>query len=419
MGGKLTATAVRHAREGRHVDGDGLMLEVKAGGRAYWVLRYALAGRRRDMGLGAASGPGAITLAEARERATAARKLAKGGVDPIQRREKERTTATAEAQASKVRARTFREVADAYIAAHEPSWRNAKHRAQWESTLQAYVYPHCGEVPVAEVGKGHVTAILQPIWTATPETASRVRGRIEAVLDYAKAHGWRDGENPAQWKGNLAHVLPRRSKLAPVQHHAALPWPETGAFMAALRLREGISPRALEFTVLTAARSGEVRGMTWGEVDTAARLWTVPAGRMKAGREHRVPLSDAAMGILEGVRPAEADAGALVFPSPSRTGAPLSDMTLTAVLRRMGRGDLTAHGFRSTFRDWCAEMTAYPREVAEAALAHTLRDRVEAAYRRGDALEKRRRLMEEWAGFCGRATPAEGTVASIAALRIA
>jgi integrase len=419
MAGKLTATAVRHAKEGRHGDGAGLMLDVKAGGRSYWTLRYMLVGKRRDMGLGAASGPSAITLADARERAATARRLAKNGLDPIEQREADQKAATAEAQAIKAHAHTFREVAALYVAAHEAAWRNAKHRAQWESTLASYVYPHCGNVPVADVGKGHVTAALQPIWTAKPETASRVRGRIEAVLDYAKALGWRTGENPAQWKGNLAHVLPRRSKLAAVQHHAALPWPEVGAFMAALRAREGVSASALEFTILTAARSGEVRGMTWGEVDMSAKLWTVPGPRMKAGREHRVPLPDAALAVLGDVRPDKMDPAALVFPSPMRPGAALSDMTLTAVLRRMNRGDLTAHGFRSTFRDWCAEMTAYPREVAEEALAHTLRDKVEAAYRRGDALEKRRRLMAEWAEFCGRPASGEGDVTTIAARRSA
>ena len=404
MAGKLTATAVKHAKEGRHGDGAGLMLDVKPGGRAYWVLRYMLAGKRRDMGLGAANGASATTLADARERAAVARRQAKSGVDPIQQREAGQKAATVVAQAEKARLRTFRDVAVLYVAAHEAAWRNAKHRAQWESTLAAYVHSQFGNVPIADVGKGHVTAALQSIWTAKPETASRVRGRIEAVLDFAKAHGWRDGENPAQWKGNLAHVLPRRSKLAPVQHHAALPWPEIGAFMALLRARKGVSALALEFTILTAARSGEVRGMIWGEVDASVKVWTVPGPRMKGGREHRVPLSEAAVGVLDGARPEKADAAALVFPSPSRPGAMLSDMTLTAVLRRMNRNDLTAHGFRSTFRDWCAEITSYPREIAEAALAHTLRDKVEAAYRRGDALEKRRRLMEEWAEFCARST---------------
>ena len=419
MAGKLTATAVKHAKEGRHGDGAGLMLDVKPGGRAYWVLRYMLAGKRRDMGLGAASGASAVTLAEARERAAVARHQAKSGVDPIQQREAGQKAATAVAQAEKARVRTFRDVAILYVAAHEAAWRNAKHRAQWESTLTAYVHPHFGDVPVAAVAKGDVTAALQPIWAEKPETASRVRGRIEAVLDFAKAHGWRDGENPAQWKGNLAHVLPRRSKLAPVRHHPALPWPEMGAFMAALRAREGMSALALEFTILTAARSGEVRGMTWGEVNATSKVWTVPGPRMKGGREHRVPLSEAAVRVLNAVRPEKADAAALVFPSPSRPGAMLSDMTLTAVLRRMRRGDLTAHGFRSTFRDWCAEMTSYPREVAEAALAHTLRDKVEAAYRRGDALEKRRLLMEEWAEFCTRPAFLEANGTPIAIRRSA
>ncbi len=401
MAGKLSAVAVRHAKVGRHGDGAGLLLDVKPGGRAYWVLRYMLAGKRRDMGLGSASGIGAITLAEARDRATAARRLAKDGIDPIGHRAEKRVAAKLAAEAVKARSVTFRDIAHQYVAAHEAAWRNAKHRAQWESTLTKYVYPSFGDLPIAAIGREHVTTALQVIWTAKPETASRVRGRIEAVLDYARALGWRDGENPALWKGNLAHILPSRSKLANVRHHAALPWAEVASFMAGLRARPGVSARALEFTILTAARSGEARGMTWGEVDLAAQLWIVPQSRMKAGREHRVPLSDAAACILRNLRPDQVSARMLVFPSPSRPGAAVSDITLSAVLRRMGWDDITVHGFRSTFRDWCAEVTAYPREVAETALAHTLRDKVEAAYRRGDILQKRRRLMADWATFCG------------------
>jgi integrase len=408
MTDRLSVVAVRSAKPGRHGDGAGLLLDVKPSGNAYWVIRYMLAGKRRDMGLGSARGPGAITLADARDRATAARRLAKDGIDPIEQRDEKLAAAKLAVATLKARSTTFRDIALQYVAAHEASWRNAKHRAQWESTLRRYVYPRFGDLPVSEVEREHVTGALQAIWNSKPETASRVRGRIEAVLDYARVLGWRHGENPALWKGNLAHVLPPRSKLAPVRHHAALPWIEMASFMSGLNTRVGISARALEFTILTAARSGEVRGMTWGEVDLGSRIWVVPGSRMKAGREHRVPLSNSAMIILEAIRPDPARASALVFPSPNRPGALLSDMTLTAVLRRMRRSDLTAHGFRSTFRDWCAEMTSFPREIAEAALAHTVRDKVEAAYRRGDVLEKRRQLMAEWANFCSRADQREG-----------
>jgi integrase len=246
-----------------------------------------------------------------------------------------------------------------------------------------------------------VMDVLRPIWRHIPETASRVRGRIEAILDYAKVAGWREGENPARWRGHLAMMLPARTKIAPVEHHAALPWRDLPAFMSALASREGIAPRALEFLILTAARSGEVRGMRWGEVDLARAIWTMPGPRMKAGREHRVPLSAGALAVLRAFRIDEPTPDHLVFSSPMRSKpTPLSDMTLTAVLRRMGRGDLTAHGFRSAFRDWAAEATEYPGEVAEAALAHTVGDKVEAAYRRGDLFEKRRQLMADWAAYC-------------------
>jgi integrase len=408
MTDRLSVVAVRHAKPGRHGDGAGLLLDVKPGGNAYWVLRYMLAGKRRDMGLGSARGPGAITLADARDRATAARRLAKDGIDPIEQRDEKQAAAKLAVATLKARSTTFRDIALQYVAAHGASWRNTKHRAQWESTLRKYVYPRFGDLPVSDVEREHVTGALQAIWNTKPETASRVRGRIEAVLDYARVLGWRHGENPALWKGNLAHVLPSRSKLAPVKHHAALPWIEMAGFMADLNKRVGVSARALEFTILTAARSGEVRGMTWAEVDLDAQIWVVPGSRMKAAREHRVPLSNSALSVLEAIRPDPARVSGFVFPSPSRPGAPLSDMTLTAVLRRMMRSDLTTHGFRSTFRDWCAEMTAYPREVAEAALAHTVRDKVEAAYRRGDVLEKRRQLMTDWADFCSRVDRREG-----------
>jgi len=398
VAGKLTATEVRSkvakGKQARHADGGNLYLFVTGRGAAKWTLRYVYAGKSREMGLGNVRD---VALAEAREAATAARKLLRNDVDPIAHRAAQRA---AEAGA----AHTFDDVAALYIAAHRASWRNDKHAAQWEATLKTHASPKLGKLPVARVDTGAVMSVLEPLWRRVPETATRLRGRIEAVLDYAKSRGWRDGENPARWRGHLANLLPARAKVARVQHHPALPWREVGGFMADLRTRDGVAACALEFAILTAARSGEVRGMRWGEVDWQTRTWTVPAERMKAGREHRVPLSDSALDVLGAVRLGEPAADAFVFPSPIRTRpTPLSDMTLTAVLRRMNRDDLTVHGFRSTFRDWAAESTGYPREVAEAALAHTLSDKVEAAYRRGDLIEKRARLMADWACFCAAA----------------
>jgi integrase len=301
-------------------------------------------------------------------------------------------------------------VADLYIAAHEGSWRNPKHRQQWRNTLAAEAYPHMGELPAADVDTAHVMAALEPIWRTKPETATRLRGRIEAVLAYAKARGWRSGENPARWRGHVANMLPKRSKVAPVVHHAALPWRDVAAFMADLRAEGGLAPRALELTILTAARSGEVLNARWPEFDLDEAVWTVPAERMKGGKQHRVPLAPAAVALLRSLLVLrDAKRGDWVFPG-ARTARPLSNMAMEMVLRRMERGDLTVHGFRSSFRDWCAESTGYQREVAEAALAHTLGDKVEAAYRRGDLFEKRRRLMEDWATFCARIAPAAGDV---------
>ena len=303
-----------------------------------------------------------------------------------------------------MKAITFRSAANSYLASHAASWRNAKHRAQWGSTLETYAYPHLGDVPAAEVATGHVLAALEPIWRVKPETAARLRGRIEAVLDYARARSWREGENPAAWRGHLCELLPSRFKIAPTGHHAALPWKEAGAFLAALRAQPGIGARALEFAILTAARSGEVLGATWGELDLGAKVWTVPGSRMKGGREHRVPLSAPALAVLAGMAKLQggSEPAAHVFPG-GNPGKPLSAMAMTMVLRRMKRADMTVHGFRSTFRDWTAEQTGVAREVAEAALAHATGDKVEAAYLRSDFFEKRRKLMEAWAGYCGRA----------------
>jgi integrase len=397
--GKLNTARLRTlTKPGTYGDGSGLYLQVRGPANRSWLYRFKLHGKPHLMGLGTATD---VSLAEARDAAIAARKLVRQGVNPIDQRRTARAEMTAQAGL------TFAQVADAYIAAHEPSWRNAKHRQQWRSTLDTYARPVLGKLPVASVDVGSVMRVLEPMWRDKTETASRLRGRIESVLDYATARGWRTGENPARWRGHLENLLPARSKIAKVEHHAALPWRQIGEFMAALRHEEGISALALRFAVLTAARTGEVIGARWSEIDMAGAVWTVPAGRMKAAREHRVPLSDEVLDVLREVSKPGSDtkADGYVFPG-GRPGRSLSSMALLMLLRRIRRGDLTAHGFRSTFRDWCAEATNYPREVAEAALAHTLRDKTEAAYQRGDLMEKRRRLMAEWATFCARPSAA-------------
>jgi len=397
----LTAAFVeKGTKPGRYGDGAGLYLLVRSREAKFWLFRYTRGGRMREMGLGPAVGRAAVSLAVAREKAGELRAIVRAGRDPLAERDEEAAKAEADAARAKAAAVTFAACADLYVGAHEASWRNPKHRAQWRSTLATYVLPVLGPLPVGEVDTGAVVQIIEPLWRTRTETASRLRGRIEAVLDYAKARGWREGENPARWRGHLDNLLPQRAKVARVEHHAALRWREIGGFMERLRQCSGIGARALEFAILTATRSGEVRGAMWLEIDLDHAVWTIPAERMKAGREHRVPLSEAALAILHEIAALKNGSG-LVFLG-QRRGVPMSDMTLTAVLRRMGKGDLTAHGFRSTFRDWCAESTNHPRELAEAALAHTLRDKVEAAYQRGDLLAKRRRLMDDWAAFCAK-----------------
>ncbi|ARO52732.1 integrase [Methylorubrum zatmanii] len=386
--GKLTAIQVKNLGPGMHGDGDSLYLAVTGKGGRSWVFRYREAGRLRDMGLGSVRD---VPLADARRKAADLRRLRADGHDPLEARR----AAEIRRAADKARTVTFAEVAEAYIKANRAGWRNEKHAAQWSATLATYAFPRIGSMPVGEVAIGHVLAILEPIWSEKPETATRVRGRIEAVLDAATARGLRTGENPARWRGRLSAILPARRKVAKVEHHPALPFAEVPAFMADLSQRPGMGARALAFAILTAARSGEVRGATWGEIDVQAGVWTVPAERMKAGREHRVPLSEPALAILTGLGGAP---DALVFPG-TRRGTMLSDMTLTMLLRRMGR-DVTAHGFRSSFRDWAGEATSFPREVAEAALAHIVGDKVERAYRRGDALAKRAELMAAWGAYC-------------------
>jgi integrase len=391
--GKLPAVALQKPmKPGMHADGGGLYLQVTASGAKSWIFRFMLNGRAREMGLGPLH---TISLAEARERARECRKLRLDGVDPVEARKAKR----AGERLAAAMAMTFAECAERYIAAHRAGWRNPKHAAQWPSTLQTYAHPVFGSLPVQAIDTALVTKAIEPIWQVKPETASRVRGRIEAVLDWAKVRGYRDGENPARWRGHLDKLLPARAKVRKVEHHPALPYTEMGDFIASLRQQEGVAARALEFLILTAARTGEVISARWSEFDLAEKVWTVPADRMKAGKEHRVPLSPAAVAIIEQMQAARVDAHQFVFPG-GRLGKPLSNMAMLKLLQRMGRGDLTAHGFRSSFRDWAAERTSYPREVAEMALAHTVGDKVEAAYRRGDLFAKRRRLMEEWAKHC-------------------
>lgn len=401
--GKLTALAVsRASKRGLYGDGGGLYLRVAPGGAKGWVFRFMLRGRARTMGLG---GLDAVPLKRARQRAAECRGLVAEGVDPVEARRAER----AGRRLADARNVTFRKAAETYIASHAAGWRNTKHAKQWSATLEAYAFPTFGDLPVADIDVALVLKVLEPIWTAKPETASRVRGRIESILDWAKARGFREGDNPARWRGHLAELLPARRKVKPVEHHPAMPYTNMFAFMAALRVRDGSAARALEFGILTAARTSEAIGATWGEIDMAGKVWNVPGSRMKSGRPHRVPLSQAALDVLAKMAEVrEADGpDAFVFPSGARRGRPLSGMALLMLLRRMGRADIVPHGFRSSFRDWAGERTAYPREVAEAALAHVIDNKAEAAYRRGDALDKRRAMMESWAEWCTTPPPRE------------
>lgn len=393
----LTPLAVKNARPGRHADGGGLHLLVKESGARSWVYRFMLNGKARDIGLGPA-GKGGVSLAEARDARDALRLKVKAGIDPLEERKLREEEALAATQATKVAGVTFKAVAEAYIATNEASWRNDKHRQQWKNTLKTYVYPVIGDLPVGEIETAHVLQILEPIWQAKPETASRVRGRIETVLDAAKARGYRKGENPALWRGHIAQILPARSRLKR-GHHKALSYEAMPPFMHQLRAREALAASALEFTILTAARTSEVLGAKWEEVDLEKAIWTVPGGRMKAGRDHRVPLSPRALEILKEAKPL---GGEHLF--PARKGGRLSAMSMAMLLRRMGI-NVTVHGFRSAFRDWAAECTSYAHEVAEMALAHSIESKVERAYRRGDLFDKRRRLMDDWAAYCA----SEGT----------
>jgi integrase len=409
----LRIEKIKNAEEfkpGMYADGGGLYLRVTIEGAKSWVLRYMLNRTPRWMGLGPLSLYG---LAEARTRALDARRKRHDGIDPIEARRAERTRQRLE----KAKAVTFKECAESYIASHRAGWRNDKHKYQWKATLEQFVYPVIGELPVQAVDIGLVLRVLEPIWTKKPETASRVRQRIENILDSAKARGYRDGENPARWRGHLDKLLPARSKVREVEHLAALPYAELPAFLANLRTREAVAARALEFLILTAARTGEVIGARRNEIDLLDKTWTVPATRMKAHREHRVPLSARALAILQEMQRHRhgADANSYVFLGP-KLGMPLSNMAFLMLLRRMRLDDLTVHGFRATFKTWASERTSFQNEIVEAALAHVIGDKVEQAYRRSDLFEKRRRLMQQWATFCTSA-PAQESQTNVTPLR--
>jgi integrase len=391
MAGNLTARKVQTAKPGKYSDGGNLYLIVSSTGARKWVLRFTWRGSAKEMGLGSAT---TVDLAEARDRAIAARRKVARGINPIDDRKRDAGIPT------------FGEMADSVRQALAAGFRNEKHKAQWKSTLETYAASLHPKL-VDSIATDDVLAVLKPIWTEKAETASRLRGRIEKVLDAAKAKGFRDGENPARWRGHLDHLLPKPSKLTR-GHHAAMPYENVSAFVSQLRGREATAALALEFCILTAARSGEVFGAQWSEVDLDKRIWTVPANRMKAGRVHRVPLPARAVSILKQL--AKLKAGDFVFPGQVRD-KPLSNMAMEMMLRRMEIEGATVHGFRSSFRDWAGNVTGFPREVIETALAHVIGDKAEQAYRRGDALEKRRKLMEAWAAYCE--PNASGTVVQI------
>lgn len=394
---KLSATQVSKVKEpGYYGDGGGLWLQVTASGAKSWIFRFTRNKRAREMGLG---GLVALSLADAREEAAKCRRQLVAGVDPIEARKTLRLSSLAAA----AKVVTFDKAAEDFISSHRAEWRNAKHGDQWTNTLATYASPVLGALAVSDIETGHVLRVLEPIWTTKTETAMRVRGRIEAVLDWCTVRGYRGGENPARWRGHLDHVLPAPAKIAKPENHAALPYREIGDFLVALRAQPGTAARAVELIILTASRTSEVLNAARSEIDLAARVWTIPPERMKSGRQHRVPLSDAAVRLIEQA-PAE-DGSDYLFPG-AKQGKPLSNMAGLKLLERMGRDDLTVHGFRSTFRDWAAEQTNFPREVAEAALAHIVKDKAEAAYQRGDLLEKRAKLMQAWAEYCERPTKA-------------
>jgi integrase len=391
---RLSARFVTTTKEpGRHADGGGLYLQVDASGAKRWVFVFKLKGVRKEMGLG---GVAVLDLKDARLEAEKARKLAHAGVNPIE--ERKRRKAAPETV-------TFGDVADQLLADLEPSWKSDKHKYQWKQSLEVHAKP-LRKIPVGAIDTEDVLSVLKPLWTTVPETASRTRGRIERVLDGAKAMGHRSGDNPARWRGHLALLLPPRKRLTR-GHLAAMPFREAPSFMVQLRARIAVTARALEFTILTAARQSETLLAPWSEIDFEQKLWIIPGERMKGGVEHIVPLVPRAMEILERLHHEDTRPTDYIFPG-MKAGRPISNMGMEMLLRRMGHDEITTHGFRSSFRDWAGETTNFPRDLAEMALAHKVGDEVERAYRRGTAIEKRRKMMEAWAGFLAR--PAGGKV---------
>lgn len=385
---RLTPRGIKALKDrGLYADGGGLYLKVDAGGAKRWVFIFRWNGKRREMGLGSA---GTVDLADARTTADTARTNVHNGIDPIRARDALRA---AESPA------TFAKVAADYIRAHRRTWKSRKHALQWTATLKRHTKT-LRPIAIGSIETGDILKVLKPIWREIPETASRIRGRIEKVLDAAKAKGLRTGENPARWRGHMEHMLPARARLTR-GHHAAMPYPEVGPVLMALSERDSMGARALEFTILTGARTGETLGMTWVEVDLVEEVWTVPAERMKNGKEHRVPLTKSAVEVLNRVRIGNLVPDAYVFPGRVR-GRPMSNMAMGMILRKMDLGQFTVHGFRSAFSDWAHDTTNFPGDIIEQALAHTVGNAVKRAYRRGDAFVKRRKLMEAWAGFLTR-----------------
>lgn len=383
---RLTALEVAAiTAPGTHWVDDNLYLQIK-GGRS-WLHRYMFKGKPRDSGLGSAD---TMTLAQARAARDDEQAMIRKGVDPVAARRAEREQGLAD----RVRAITFGDCAAGYIRAHEASWKSAVHRQQWRNTLETYVHPIIGRLPVRDIDTALAMRVLEPVWSRIPESASRIRGRCECIIDWAKAREYRSGENPFRWRGHLDKLLPTKTKVRKVEHHAAMSYSDVPDFMERLRERQAIAARALEVLIHVAGRTGEVLGVRWEEINFTTKVWTVPPSRMKSGKEHRVPLSSAAMAVIE--RMAAIRSSDFIFPG---LRGPLSNMALLTLLGRMGYDDLTAHGFRSSFRDWAAELTSYPSEVVEMALAHVVGNKVEAAYRRGDLFEKRRRLMDAWADY--------------------
>jgi integrase len=410
----LTEKEIKYAKQGSHVDGNGLYLQVASTGAKSWIFRYQLNGRRRAMGLGSLK---TLDAKNVRLQLPDLHKQLANGIDPIEERKRRQVEKTTKVEEAALKATNFKQAAEQLIENKKPGWGNEKHAWQWSNSLELYAYPVLGSVPVGNVTTEHVLQALTPIWVSKTETAKRVRQRIESVLDFAKTKNWRSGDNPATWRGNLEHILPDPSDVTPVEHQPALPFRQMPKFMEELRARKGSGARALELCILTVARSSQVRGARWDEVDFDERIWIVPKVRMKgkkkSKREHRVPLCDRALALLKNIPRVEGEP--LIFPG-RKAGQPLSDMTLRKVTLdinadRAEKGlplwvdgqtgeKIVPHGFRSTFRDWASDVTHYPNEMAEMALAHVVSDKVEAAYRRSDMFDKRRHMIEDWAAWC-------------------